>query len=121
MTADRMKKPEEALKELLTYSRNRGYDPLIVDTAGRLHIDDELMAELRLAKDILQPAEVIYVGDAMTGQDAVRSAQAFEEKNRVDIYYSDQDGWRCSGRSSPVDHLCYSSSDKIHRRRRKVR
>jgi len=80
MTADRMKKPEEALKELLTYSRNRGYDPLIVDTAGRLHIDDELMAELRLAKDILQPAEVIYVGDAMTGQDAVRSAQAFEEK-----------------------------------------
>lgn len=80
MTADRMKKPEEALKELLTYSRNRGYEPLIVDTAGRLHIDDELMAELRLARDILQPAEVIYVGDAMTGQDAVRSAQAFEEK-----------------------------------------
>ncbi len=80
MTADRMKKPEEALKELLTYSRNRGYEPLIVDTAGRLHIDDELMAELRLARDILRPAEVIYVGDAMTGQDAVRSAQAFEEK-----------------------------------------
>ncbi|MDD8020706.1 MAG: signal recognition particle protein [Acidobacteriota bacterium] len=80
MTADRMKKPEEALKELITYTRNRGYDPLLVDTAGRLHIDDDLMSELRLVKDVLEPVEVIYVGDAMTGQDAVRSAQAFEEK-----------------------------------------
>lgn len=80
MTADRMKNPEEALQELIAFTRNRGYDPLLVDTAGRLHIDEELMAELRLVKDILEPVEVIYVGDAMTGQDAVRSAQAFEEK-----------------------------------------
>ena len=80
MTSARMASPREALKELLAYAANRGFDPLIVDTAGRLHIDDELMAELRLVKDILDPVEVIYVGDAMTGQDAVRSAQAFEEK-----------------------------------------
>ncbi len=80
MTAARMASPKEALKELLTYTANRGFDPLIVDTAGRLHIDDELMAELRLVKDILDPVETIYVGDAMTGQDAVRSAQAFEER-----------------------------------------
>jgi len=80
MTAARMTTPKEALKELLEYTSNRGFDPLIVDTAGRLHIDDELMDELRLVKDILDPIEVIYVGDAMTGQDAVRSAQAFEEK-----------------------------------------
>ncbi|MGB8958390.1 MAG: signal recognition particle protein [Candidatus Aminicenantales bacterium] len=80
MTSARMASPREALKELLAYTANRGFDPLIVDTAGRLHIDDELMAELRLVKDILDPVEVIYVGDAMTGQDAVRSAQAFEEK-----------------------------------------
>jgi signal recognition particle subunit SRP54 len=51
-----------------------------VDTAGRLHVDDDLMEELRLVRAILEPTEVIYVGDAMTGQDAVRSAQAFEEK-----------------------------------------
>jgi len=81
MTVDRMKNPEEALQELIAFTRNRGYDPLLVDTAGRLHIDEELMAELRLVKDILEPVEVIYVGDAMTGQDAVRSAQAFEEKS----------------------------------------
>ncbi len=80
MTAARMSAPREALKELLAFAANRGFDPLIVDTAGRLHIDDELMDELRLVKDILAPVEVIYVGDAMTGQDAVRSAQAFEEK-----------------------------------------
>ncbi len=80
MSEEKMRNPEVALKELVTFTRNRGYDPLIVDTAGRLHIDEELMSELRLVKDILQPVEVIYVGDAMTGQDAVRSAQAFDEK-----------------------------------------
>jgi len=80
MTPARMASPKEALKELLAYAGNRGFDPLIVDTAGRLHIDDELMGELRLVKDILAPVETIYVGDAMTGQDAVRSAQAFEER-----------------------------------------
>jgi signal recognition particle subunit SRP54 len=80
MTPARMAAPKEALKELQAYAASRGHDPLIVDTAGRLHIDDELMAELRLVKDILDPIETIYVGDAMTGQDAVRSAQAFEER-----------------------------------------
>jgi len=80
MTAARMAAPKEALKELLAHASGRAFDPLIVDTAGRLHIDDELMDELRLVKDILEPVETIYVGDAMTGQDAVRSAQAFEER-----------------------------------------
>jgi len=80
MTAARMASPKEALRELLVHTANRGFDPLIVDTAGRLHVDDELMDELKMVKDILDPTEVIYVGDAMTGQDAVRSAQAFEEK-----------------------------------------
>jgi len=80
MTSARMASPKEALKELLVHTANRGFDPLIVDTAGRLHVDDELMTELRLVRAILDPTEVVYVGDAMTGQDAVRSAQAFEEK-----------------------------------------
>jgi signal recognition particle subunit SRP54 len=79
-TAEQMSAPEAALRELLAFARNRAFDPLIIDTAGRLHVDEELMSELRLVRDILMPVEVIYVGDAMTGQDAVRSAQAFEEK-----------------------------------------
>ncbi len=80
MKPEQMRDPENGLRELLVYTRQRGFDPLIVDTAGRLHVDEELMAELRMVKNILRPSEVIYVGDAMTGQDAVRSAQAFEEK-----------------------------------------
>lgn len=77
---EQVKEPERGLRELLIYTRQRGFDPLIVDTAGRLHIDEELMVELKMVRDILKPSEVIYVGDAMTGQDAVRSAKAFEEK-----------------------------------------
>lgn len=80
MTKDQMASPSNALKDLLNHTANRGYDPLIVDTAGRLHVDEELMKELRMVKDILNPVEMIYVGDSMTGQDAVKSAQLFEEK-----------------------------------------
>jgi len=80
MTAAQMAAPERTLKELVQHARNHGFDPLLVDTAGRLHVDDELMDELRLVRDILNPTEVIYVGDAMTGQDAVKSAKAFEDR-----------------------------------------
>jgi signal recognition particle subunit SRP54 len=80
MTGLRPASPAAALRELVLFARNRAYDPLIVDTAGRLHVDDDLMAELRLVRDALEPDEVIYVGDAMTGQDAVKSARAFDEK-----------------------------------------
>ena len=80
MTAEKMARPEEVLRELLRETKNRGHDLLLVDTAGRLHVDDELMDELKLVKTILDPIETIYVGDAMTGQDAVKSAQAFAER-----------------------------------------
>jgi signal recognition particle subunit SRP54 len=75
-----MTSPEDALGELVKFTKNHGYDLMLVDTAGRLHIDDELMDELRLVKEALNPVEVIYVGDSMTGQDAVKSAQAFADK-----------------------------------------
>lgn len=77
---DQMADPKKTLKKILTETKNRGHDTLVVDTAGRLHVDEELMDELRMVKDILKPTEVIYVGDSMTGQDAVKSAQQFEEK-----------------------------------------
>ncbi len=80
MTKEQMASPRNALKEILKHTRNQSYDPLIVDTAGRLHVDEELMEELRMVRDILDPTEVIYVGDSMTGQDAVKSAQFFEER-----------------------------------------
>jgi signal recognition particle subunit SRP54 len=57
-----------------------GCDVLIVDTAGRLHIDDQLMDEMRSLKKLLNPSEILFVADAMTGQDAVRSADEFHKK-----------------------------------------
>jgi signal recognition particle subunit SRP54 len=57
-----------------------GCDVLIVDTAGRLHIDEQLMEEMQSLKKLLAPSEILFVADAMTGQDAVRSAQEFHEK-----------------------------------------
>jgi signal recognition particle subunit SRP54 len=80
LAGSQMTNPQKALKTILTETKSRGHDTLVVDTAGRLHVDDELMEELRMVKDILAPTEVIYVGDSMTGQDAVKSAQQFEEK-----------------------------------------
>ena len=61
-------------------ARNTGCDVVIVDTAGRLHIDDELMAELVAIKDVVQPSDLLYVADAMTGQDAIKSAGEFNRQ-----------------------------------------
>ena len=55
-----------------------GFDTLIIDTAGRLHIDDELMDELKRIKDAVNPSEILFVADAMTGQDAVSVAETFD-------------------------------------------
>lgn len=64
----------------LAAARNMGHDVLIVDTAGRLHIDDELMQELVSIKQAVAPVDLLYVADAMTGQDAIRSAGEFNRQ-----------------------------------------
>jgi signal recognition particle subunit SRP54 len=64
----------------LVEARNTGFDVLIVDTAGRLHIDDALMAELEAIKAAVDPADRLYVADAMTGQDAIKSAGEFNRR-----------------------------------------
>ncbi len=69
--------PRLISREALKTARTTGYDTVIVDTAGRLHVDDEMMAEVKDLAEILQPREVLYVADSMTGQDAVNSASAF--------------------------------------------
>ena len=61
-------------------ARDKGRDVLLVDTAGRLHVDEEMMAEVAQLQERLQPSEVLFVADAMTGQDAVRSAEAFHSR-----------------------------------------
>jgi len=77
--------PEETLPVDLARSARReatnaGRDVLLVDTAGRLHIDDTLMDELQQLKELLNPVEILFVADAMTGQDAVKSADEFHKK-----------------------------------------
>ncbi|MBN1894351.1 signal recognition particle protein [bacterium] len=73
-------KPVLICKAAVEEARKQGKDTLIVDTAGRLHIDDAMMAELEALKSALHPSEILYVADGMTGQDAVKSAQAFLDR-----------------------------------------
>jgi signal recognition particle subunit SRP54 len=72
--------PVELVKQALRECQLVGYDTLLIDTAGRLHVDDELMNELQKIKDETQPNEIIFIADSMTGQDAVNSAQQFHER-----------------------------------------
>ncbi len=73
-------KPEEISKRALKEAKLGGYDVLIVDTAGRLNIDNELMTELENVKKIVNPVETLLVGDAMTGQEAVTIAKDFNDR-----------------------------------------
>lgn len=67
-------------KQALEAAKNRLCDVLLIDTAGRLHIDEELMQELSAIKDAVRPHQILFVADAMTGQDAVKQALGFDEK-----------------------------------------
>src|SRR6187401_1650104 len=86
---DPVKRAAGALAE----AKNSGFDVVIVDTAGRLHIDDELMAELQAIKAAVQPVDLLFVADAMTGQDAIKSAGEFNRRIGVTgVVLSKMDG-----------------------------
>ena len=72
-------KPVAIVEAAMREAKNRFMDVLIVDTAGRLHVDDEMMAEIKQVHAAAKPAETLFVVDAMTGQDAANTAQAFNE------------------------------------------
>ncbi len=92
----------QALKE----ARQVGRDPVIVDTAGRLHVDEELMLELETLKESLRPAEILYVADAMTGQDAVRSAGVFHARlGLTGVILSKADGDARGGAALSLRHV----------------
>lgn len=73
-------KPAAITKRALEAGRLEGFDVVILDTAGRLAIDEEMMAEVALVRDLAKPVETLLVADAMTGQDAVNVAKAFEDR-----------------------------------------
>jgi len=80
LVADESATPTDIVKTALAKAQKDLYDVVLIDTAGRLAIDDELMDELAQIKKVANPDELFYVADAMTGQDAVRTAQTFKEK-----------------------------------------
>ena len=87
------KSPVDVVKGALKKANDGIYDVVLIDTAGRLAIDDELMDELSAVKKVANPHEIFYVADAMTGQDAVRTATTFKEKIGIDgVLLSKYDG-----------------------------
>src|ERR1700683_275474 len=103
--------PEEKLPVDLARSArrdavNNGRDVLLVDTAGRLHIDDDLMTELSQLKDLLNPVEILFVADAMTGQDAVKSADEFHKRLGITgVILTKMDGDARGGAALSIRHV----------------
>lgn len=79
-----LKEPVEICAQAVEFAKKNGYEVLLIDTAGRLHIDNLLMEELQKIKSRVNPAEIIYVADAMTGQDAVNVGVKFNELIGID-------------------------------------
>lgn len=73
-------KPEDIASEALEFARNNGNDLVIIDTAGRLHVDEALMEELCRIEALVKPTEILLVVDALTGQDIINVAESFNEK-----------------------------------------
>ena len=101
---------ETAVLELARAARkdtvNNGRDVLLVDTAGRLHIDDDLMAELQQLKAQLNPVEILFVADAMTGQDAVKSAAEFHNRLGITgVILTKMDGDARGGAALSIRHV----------------
>ncbi|HLW54090.1 MAG TPA: signal recognition particle protein [Candidatus Angelobacter sp.] len=97
---------ERLAKEARKEAMNSGCNFLIVDTAGRLHIDDEMMAEMQSLKKLLNPSEILFVADAMTGQDAVRSAEEFHHKlSLTGVVLTKMDGDARGGAALSIRHV----------------
>ena len=78
------KKPVEIAKNAVRHAKDYGYDVVIIDTAGRLAVDEEMMNEISNIKEAVNPQEILFVVDAMTGQDAVNTAKAFTDRLNFD-------------------------------------
>jgi len=79
-TEEGNKNPVAIAKEAIRYAKQRGYDLVIVDTAGRLAVDEEMMNEISAIKKAIDPNEILFVVDSMTGQDAVNTAKEFNDR-----------------------------------------
>ena len=99
--------PVEVVSAAMKYANSKLYDVVLIDTAGRLAIDDALMGELSEVKKVANPHEIYYVADSLTGQDAIRTASSFKEQIGIDgvilsKYDGDSKGGVALGLSSQV-------------------
>ncbi|MDR1483271.1 MAG: signal recognition particle protein [Planctomycetaceae bacterium] len=100
------KDPIQVCKDAVKRASSEGIDVLVLDTAGRLHIDDELMRQLETIDNELHPSQIYFVVDAMTGQDAVNSAKAFNDKLELDgVILTKLDGDTRGGAALSVKHI----------------
>jgi len=100
------KLPADLARSARKEAANSGRDVLLVDTAGRLHIDDELMTELQQLKEQLTPVEILFVADAMTGQDAVKSAEEFHKRMGITgVILTKMDGDARGGAALSIRHV----------------
>ena len=81
--SDRSESAVKIAEDALEFARRNIRDTVIVDTAGRMHVDEEMMAEVQLIREKIKPHEILFVVDAMTGQDAVNTAKAFHDRLNV--------------------------------------
>src|SRR2546425_5180703 len=99
-------KPADLARSARREAVNAGRDVLLVDTAGRLHIDEELMVELQELKALLAPVEILFVADAMTGQDAVKSAEEFHKRLAITgVILTKMDGDARGGAALSIRHV----------------
>jgi signal recognition particle subunit SRP54 len=96
----------KVVKSALKHADKIGYDTIVIDTAGRLHIDEEMMDEVRDIEKRAKPHRILYVADSMTGQDAVKSAKAFDESLPITgIVLTKIDGDARGGAALSVRHV----------------
>ncbi|MEA2489183.1 MAG: signal recognition particle subunit [Acidobacteriota bacterium] len=101
-----LRNPVQIAQNALREAKTLLYDTVILDTAGRLHIDDELMQELQTIKTDARPSEILFVADAMTGQDAVKSAKEFDDRLGVTgIVLTKLDGDARGGAALSIKHV----------------
>jgi signal recognition particle subunit SRP54 len=99
-------KPIDLARSARREAANSGRDVLLVDTAGRLHIDEDLMVELQQLKELLAPVEILFVADAMTGQDAVKSAEEFHKRLGITgVILTKMDGDARGGAALSIRHV----------------
>lgn len=99
-------KPVELARGARREAVQTGRDVVLVDTAGRLHIDEELMVELQELKKLLEPTEILFVADAMTGQDAVKSAEEFHKRLGITgVILTKMDGDARGGAALSIRHV----------------